>query len=86
MLKISTKKHELNDKMSSFINIFLTSNIIQIRFNDSAHSKYENVTKNLHIFLINAILIVQKQKNISENFETFLFLLIEHDYNFRCII
>ena len=52
------KKYKLNNEMSSLINIFSTLNIIRTRSSDSAHSKYKNLTKNLHFLLINAILNV----------------------------
>ena len=67
------KKYELNDEMSSLINISSALNIIRIRSNDSAHSEYEDLTKNLHLLLINAILNVQAQKKYIREFRNFSF-------------
>ena len=67
------KKYELNNKMSSLINIFSALDIIRTRSSDSAHSEYENFTNNLHFFLINAILNVQTQKEYIREFRNFSF-------------
>lgn len=53
---------EFSVEQSSFFNISSALNIITIRFNDFAHSEYEDICKMFHAFLFEIILTIANAK------------------------
>lgn len=67
------KEKELNTAKSSLISISSILDILVTRSSDFAHSKYSDITKQLHFLLMNAILISQAQKSYSEQLRKFFY-------------
>ena len=65
------KFHDLNRKESSLFIIFSALNIIVTRFNNSVHSKYDDIVKFMHILLMKVIFINSEAKLYVEQLHFF---------------